>query len=356
MTTPPDSARWTPRNWCTNGPHILAISSAVVASIDKSPVFQKAPDSNGFKFRFTITLTEEAGIGTTLTDFQMDGVSYASQISTLFKTASIAPRGSITAGLGLKDLVVPKNVVFHFAGVDATGQGWSTDLQVPFSGPDVVTSVGGVSNAATGQQVYAPGMILSIYGTNFATSTLAASATPLSGFLAGFEAQVNGVTAPIYYVSPNQVNVQIPYETQPGLATLTLWTAYQSATYRFQVSSSAPGIFTFADGSINPFRTASRGQKVTLYITGEGQVTPSLRTGASPSPRTAIADLPRPRQTATVTVGGMPAGVDFIGIPIGLVGVTQINYTIPANAPLGAQQVIVTIGNASSPPATIVVQ
>ena len=90
-----------------------------------------------------MTLTEEAGIGTTLTDFFMDGVSYGSQIKTLFGTAAIPPRGSITAGLGLKDIAVPKTVVFRFTGVDATGQQWSTEFSVPFQGTQVPASVRG---------------------------------------------------------------------------------------------------------------------------------------------------------------------------------------------------------------------
>jgi uncharacterized protein (TIGR03437 family) len=333
-----------------------AITSAVVPSIDRTPVFQQSPDASGFKWKFTLTLTEEAGIGTTLTDFFMDGVSYGPQIKTLFGTATIPPRGSISAGLGLKDVAVPKTVVFRFAGVDASGQAWSTEYSVPFKGTQVPAAVRGIGNAASGQQTFAPGMIISIYGNELSSGILSATAFPLPGFLAGFQATINGVTAPIYYVSPGQVNLQIPYETQPGSATLTLWTAFDSTTYRFQVASAAPGIFTFADGSINPTRTATRGQTVTLFLTGEGQVTPTLATGTSPAAATPLAQLPRPRQSVSVTVGGVPAQTTFVGIPSGLVGVTQVNYTIPTTAPLGAQPVVVTIGTTSSPPANITVQ
>jgi uncharacterized protein (TIGR03437 family) len=55
----------------------------------------------------------------------------------------------------------------------------------------------------------------------------------------------------------------------------------------------------------------------------------------------------------TVTVGGVPADVSFVGIPSGLVGVTQINFTVPQSAPAGSQPVIVTIGSAASPAATL---
>jgi uncharacterized protein (TIGR03437 family) len=95
---------------------------------------------------------------------------------------------------------------------------------------------------------------------------------------------------------------------------------------------------------------------VFLYITGEGQITPSLADGVSPSPGTPLASLPRPRQSLSVTVGGIPATVAFKGITSGLVGVTQINFTIPANVPAGVQPVVVTVGTAASPPAYITIQ
>jgi uncharacterized protein (TIGR03437 family) len=46
----------------------------------------------------------------------------------------------------------------------------------------------------------------------------------------------------------------------------------------------------------------------------------------------------------------------FLGIPPGLVGVTQINFDVPSNAPLGKQQVVVTVGGVASQPATFTVQ
>ena len=332
------------------------LTSSVVPSIDQNPVFQQPPDASGNPWRFKITLTEEAGIGTTLTDFTIDGVSYASQIASLFGGAAIAPNGSISASYGLKNVAIPKNVVFGFAGVDASGVKWTTQLSIPFQGPQVQLAIGGIANAATGQQMFAPGMILSVYGAAMGNFAQSAGAIPLPNYLAGFEAYVNGVSAPLYYVSPNQVNLQIPYETQAGPATLEIGNPYVNITYNFTVSAAGPGIFTFLDGSVNPSRAASRGQEIAIYITGEGQVRPSLATGSTPSSNTPLTSLPKPRQTVTVTVGGQPATIDFIGIPSGLVGVTQINFSIPNSVALGPQPVVVTVGTTPSPAATIAIQ
>ena len=50
----------------------------------------------------------------------------------------------------------------------------------------------------------------------------------------------------------------------------------------------------------------------------------------------------------SVTVGGLPATVSFAGTPIGLVGISQINFTVPAAAPLGSQAVVITVGGVRS--------
>ena len=67
--------------------------------------------------------------------------------------------------------------------------------------------------------------------------------------------------------------------------------------------------------------------------------------------------VPKPIQAVSLTVGGVPVAtpLPFLGIPSGFVGVTQVNFTIPTNAPLGPQPVVVTVGSASSLPAYITV-
>ena len=104
-----------------------------------------------------------------------------------------------------------------------------------------------------------------------------------------------------------------------------------------------------------PYDSVHRGQTATLFITGEGQVRPSLATGSSPSSVTSLARLPKPALPVSLTIGSSQATLPFIGIPSGLVGVTQINFQVPADAPLGVQPVVVTVGSASSLPVNITV-
>ena len=75
-----------------------AISSAVVPSIDRNPVFQVAGE-----WRFRVTLQEQAGIGTRLTDFTIDGLSRAAEIWRCFECDDPAARidlGDGRAGRG----------------------------------------------------------------------------------------------------------------------------------------------------------------------------------------------------------------------------------------------------------------
>ena len=128
----------------------------------------------------------------------------------------------------------------------------------------------------------------------------------------------------------------------------------QSFNYAFKVQPSAPGIFVDSrNGAAVPSETASPGQEVSLFITGEGLVTPALATGASPDPGTPPNELPKPQLPVTLTVANIQAQIAFIGIVPGIAGTTQINYIVPSNAPLGVQPVVVTVGDVASPAASI---
>jgi uncharacterized protein (TIGR03437 family) len=116
-----------------------------------------------------------------------------------------------------------------------------------------------------------------------------------------------------------------------------------------------PGIFTNSADALLPTATAAVGQEIALYITGVGAVFPAVSDGAAPAASTVLADLPMPVQPTTVTIGGAVAKVDFIGIPSGLVGVTQINVQVPNGISTGAQPVVVTVGGVASAPATITI-
>ncbi len=339
-----------------------ATVSSVVPAIDQMPVFQ-GPSVSGSStpnttsnWVFTLTLAEEAGIPAKLTGFTINGK--AADLN-MFDSTTIAARGFITAKnvtLTPEQITAPTKVLFNFTGEDAGGQTWSRDLSMPFQGPQTKQVIAGSINAASGQQTYAPGMILSVFGSEFSSVAQAATAIPLPSILAGFEAFIDGNLAPLYFVSPGQVNIQIPYETSLGNVQMFVGNPYDlSDTVNLKIVPTAPGIFAVS-GSVVPFPSVKRGDTTTIFITGEGQVTPSLPTGTTPSARTSAARLPRPTAAAQqVIVGGVAASIAFIGIPPGLVGVTQVNFVVPFGVSLGAQPLVVTIGAATSPPVNITI-
>ncbi len=212
-------------------------------------------------------------------------------------------------------------------------------------------SSGGIVNAAGFQAPVAPGSVISIFGTNLAATSQAASTVPLPTSLGGVTVTVNGsLAAPMFYVSPGQVNAQVPYETPVGTATISV---NGSAAVSFQVAESAPGIIVFGgnravasnqDYSINTQEhPALGGGWITVYMSGQGAVNPPVATGAG-SPGDPLA---RPVLPVTATIGGQAADVLFAGLTPGGVGLFQVNLRIPSLAP-GDYPLIVTVGQARS--------
>jgi uncharacterized protein (TIGR03437 family) len=77
-------------------------------------------------------------------------------------------------------------------------------------------------------------------------------------------------------------------------------------------------------------------------------LTPAVPTGGAPASGTALSALPVPVGGTTVTVAGVTAMLDFVGDTPGLVGVLQINYTVPTGISTGVQPVAVSVGGVSS--------
>ena len=224
------------------------------------------------------------------------------------------------------------------------------------SGSGVAPAITSVSNGASFKPAFAPGGVLSVFGSNLSPVTQAASSLPLPLTVSGVEVLVNGIVAPLYYAAPGQLNVQIPYEVTGGDAVLvSVNNNGQITTRTIAVAAAAPGIFTNVSGALVPTPSAAPGQEIAFFVTGAGAVEPVIADGAAPASTTPITDLPRPVESTTVSIGGVNANIDFIGIPWGLVGVTQINVTVPEGVPFGAQAVVVTVDGVASSPATLTI-
>ena len=158
----------------------------------------------------------------------------------------------------------------------------------------------------------APGGIASIFGTNMADSTAQADSLPLPTSLGGIRVKFNGITAPLFSVSPNQIDVQVPFELAGYSASLeiekdTSAGTIVSAAAPVGLANGAPGIFTqdgsgkglgvvfHADSSpVTADSPALPGEAITAYATGLGTVDNAMMDGAA-----AVFGA-----TGSVTIGG----------------------------------------------------
>jgi hypothetical protein len=134
-------------------------------------------------------------------------------------------------------------------------------------------AAGGVGDGAGSSLPPAPGGIFSIYGSNLAAGLAAASTTPLPMELGGVKVEVNGAAVPLYFVSPGQINAQMPYETAAGPATVRVG----SVSADIIVVAAAPSIFA----------AVRQGDVAVAYVTGLGAVSPPVdhRSGPQGSKR-----------------------------------------------------------------------
>jgi uncharacterized protein (TIGR03437 family) len=218
-----------------------------------------------------------------------------------------------------------------------------------------VSQIVAVANPATHKSTASPGQLLEIYGRAIANSvgiqTLTSNVLPQKAD--GVTVMVNGYPANLLYISLQQINIQLPYEVGAGPAVISVNNNGLVAGFPIQIVPASPGILADDKGAILPSATVAPGGTGTLFFTGAGEVSPHIFSGFAPAPTAAVSSLPVPVLPMSVTVGGQPAFVRFLGIPAGLVGVVQLNFVVPSSVPAGPQPVVVTVNGVASPAATV---
>ena len=222
------------------------------------------------------------------------------------------------------------------------------------TGGQSLPNVATVGNGASFSQLYAPGMLMSVFGTNLSTGssqTITTAPLPFTSF-SGTSVTINGVLAPLLYISATQINLQIPYEVSPGTATLTVNAGGQSASTTFGIQSAGPGIFVDSqNGHMVPTESATPGSTIECFLTGVGQVTPSEATGNVPG----AGEVPVPILPLTMTIGGVAVTPVYVGIPNWSVGVLQINFVVPSTLVAGTYPIVITVGGISSQAALLTI-
>ena len=249
--------------------------------------------------------------------------------------------------------------------------------------PTPSISAGGVVLATATPLVnrISPNAIISLYGQGFAPpGTLATTTLNPAGRvavnLAATCLQIGGKRAPLFVVTPGQINAQVPHDLAPGEAALTVIRGCATANEQRSAAASAtvaavsPAFFNFVSNpnGRNPvvalhgggpgfvgtpgllpgveFTPAAPGEVVTLYGTGFGATEPALETGEIPSRAVDLANA------VSFTFGGIavpPADILYKGAAPGLAGVYQFALRLPSNLPAGNADVVATVNGVPTP-------
>ncbi|HLN02209.1 MAG TPA: S8 family serine peptidase [Bryobacteraceae bacterium] len=253
-------------------------------------------------------------------------------------------------------------------------------MQVLFDGTarlNPTISPNSAVNAASFQvgQGVAPGSYIALFGTGLSDTTdvFTTPYLPLAidSVSVSFDVPSANLSLPglISYVSPGQVNLQVPWELQGQSSAVIKVTIQdsQGTVYTLPLAAYSPAFFDeLESGSNTPVivaldasgnrigssHPATRGQVVQLYANGLGPVNNQPTDGelTPMSPQSTTTTNP------TVTIGGQPATVQFSGLAPNLIGVYQLTVTVPANISAGLQSAIVTINGVASPAANLPVQ
>jgi serine/threonine-protein kinase len=215
----------------------------------------------------------------------------------------------------------------------------------------VLTSFGGKAGFSSNTYV-------EIYGTNLSTESRLWAGGDFNGVnapttLDGVSVTINGKPAFIYYISPNQINVNTPEDTATGPVQVQVRTPFGlSNSITVPRSRLSPTLQTVPQFLINgkqhvvaltpdfstyighvgmipgvAFQPAKPGDTISIYALGCGPTTPPTQAGVVAAQGSALM-LPY-----TLQIGGATAQVTFAGVVGATIGLYQFNVVVPAIPP-----------------------
>jgi uncharacterized protein (TIGR03437 family) len=227
-----------------------------------------------------------------------------------------------------------------------TGFTGMLDFGPPPTTPTGVPLILSVYNAASYHlsDTVAPGEAVAIFGEELAGAAQQAQSYPLPPSLGGVSVTMGGIAAPLYYVSPGQINFQVPYGVPLGSTTLAVTRGSQSGQRALQVAAGAPGIFTAAgDGSSNDALVVhtsdysrvtqaspvKAGEYLAMFCTGLGVTNPPAVEGQPAQPAQILPGY------FFVDVNSREAMPSYAGLAPGYAGLYQVNFQLPADQESG---------------------
>lgn len=269
-----------------------------------------------------------------------------------------------------------------FGGLLAAG---SLFAQVP-----VISTGGIVEGAGFAQRPVSAGNIVAIFGSNLATQLTVTDTVTLSTTLGNVSVTFNGVNAALQFVSPGQINAQIPWDVLPagqnGTVNAVVTSAgsssapapvtigqfgpgvYAASGHAFAINAQDPNSVRYASfaAPVNTFGTgcdqtpvastcvykafpAQAGDVLLVYVGGLGAVDNAVQTGQLPPAGILAQTTTRP----TVLVNNVPAEVLYSGMS-SFVGVYQINLRVPQVAAGGALPFQIQVGGITTDAGTTI--
>ncbi len=216
---------------------------------------------------------------------------------------------------------------------------------VQAAGVPAITTREGVLNTATNDRGAVSGSWVTISGVNLSKTTRIWTksdfvGTQLPTSLDGVSVTIDGKAAAVYFISPTQIQAQVPAGIGDGWVTVQVDdNGTMTTPVLTQASKDAPGLFTQmvngtrfamavkADGtSVGPSNPVSPGDTITIF-----------GTGLTTSEAGVVIHSRQSLNTVTVQVAGVVANLQYAGLASA--GLFQINFVVP-EVPSGNQEVI----------------
>ena len=206
-------------------------------------------------------------------------------------------------------------------------------------------SQAGVRNGAgeTPIKAVAPGSVISIYGANLAPNMEVGPANPLTQTLSSVTVHVAGHILPLFFVAPEQINAQLPYDLPLDVHMLTIKSkGMPDVSTTFEATRNAPGLLTMQqenrvvavvtrandDPAVNADNPVKSGDVIDVFGTGFGphRVAPPEGFGVSEAEGYRLSD------TVNVIIGEQTIVPEYAGAATGKPGVVVVRFRIPPNA------------------------
>lgn len=201
----------------------------------------------------------------------------------------------------------------------------------------------GAKNSAgeTPEPMVAPGSIATIHGANLASTYEVGPGSPLAQTIGGVTVKLGNRFLPLVFVSPEQINLQVPTDIADGVHALSLqWANYPPISTPMRVQRNAPGLFQKKiDDRLVAAAVHENGDEITLSSPAQrSEVVTLFGTGFGPYQRPAPDGFPLPAEpsyplvdTVEVFIGDAAAEVVWAGGAPGQIGTSMVRFKFPSD-------------------------